>query len=171
MEEEVNTEELVEVEIVREELNRVEEEVVELLSKESVEMERKKMKASKLVFCHLEFMRSSSSPDLHLTQLAAVSPDHHTPVFLPVAPPVLPEYLDNYKLGGDLMQVLTMTRDQEDKNTFLFRPTVLVEEVQRVVCVPEKEALRSFLNFLDGLGPNIILVLNTQTLYMCGTLP
>ena len=165
MEEEVNTEELVEVEIVREELNHVEEEVVELLSKESVEMERKK-----LVFCHLEFMRSSSSPDLHLTQLAAVSPDHHTPVFLPVAPPVLPEYLDNYKLGGDLMQVLTMTRDQEDKNTFLFRPTVLVEEVQRVVCVPEKEALRSFLNFLDGLGPNIILVVFLN-LNMCRTPP
>ena len=75
-----------------------------------------------------------------------------------MVPPVLAEYLDNFKLGGDLMQSLTMTRDPEDKNTFLFRPTVLVEDVPRVVCVPEKEALCSFLKFLEDLGPNIILV-------------
>ena len=77
---------------------------------------------------------------------------------LPVVPHVLAEYLDNYKLGGNLMQALTMTRDPEDKNTFLFRPTVLVEEVPRVVCVPEKEALCSFLKYFEDIGPNIILV-------------
>ena len=141
-----------------------------MLGKDSAEKERKKMTASKFVFCHLEFLRSSPSPDLHLTQLAAVSPDHHPPLFLPVVPPVLAEYLDNYKLGGDLMQVLNMTRDLEGKNTFLFRPTVLVEKVQRVICVPEKEALRSLLDFLDGLGPNITLVL-LLNLNMCGILP
>ena len=117
-----------------------------------------RMNASKLVFCHLEFLRSSSSPDLHLTQLAAVATDHHPPVFLPVAPPVLAEYLDDYKVGGDLMQALTMTRDSEDKNTFLFRPAVLVEDVPRVVCATEKEALCSFLKFLEDHGPKMILV-------------
>ena len=129
-------------------------EVVEGQGKEDAE----KTKSSKLVFCHLEYLRSKSSPNVHLTQLAAVSIGHHPPVFLPVVPPVLAEYLENFKLGGDLMQALTMTRDLEDKNTFLFRPTVLVEEVPRVVCVPEKEALCSFLKFLEDLGPNIILV-------------
>ena len=84
--------------------------------------------------------------------------DRHSPVFLPMVPTVLAEYLDNYRLGGDLMQALTMTRDLEDKNTVLFRPTVLVKEVPRVTCVPEKEALCSFLKFLENLGPNIILV-------------
>ena len=116
-------------------------------------------KTFKMVFCHLEFLRSSSSPDLHLTQLAAfpfpAAPDHLS-VFLPVVPPVLAEYLDHYKVGGDLMQTLTMTR--EGRDTFLFRPPILVEEVQRVVCVPENEALRTFLDFLEMIGPNIILV-------------
>ena len=173
--EELIEEELVEEEFVGEELILFDEEVVEvgdveLPGKDSGEKETKKMKASKFVFCHLEFLRSSSSPDLHLTQLAAVSPDNHLPIFLPVVPPVLAQYLDNYKLGGDLMQALTMTRDLEDKNTFLFRPTVLVEEVRRVVCVPEQEALRSFLNFFDGLGRNIILVV-ILNFYICGTLP
>ena len=129
-------------------------EVVEGQGKDGAEKE----KSSKLVFCHLEFLRSTSSPDLHLTQLAAGSTDHHPPVFLPVVPPVLAEYLEDYKLSGDLMQALTMTRDLEDKNTFLFRPTVLVEEVPRVVCVPEKEALCSFLKYFEDIGPNIILV-------------
>ena len=115
-------------------------------------------KSPKFVFCHLEFLRSASSPNPHLTQLAAVSTDDHSPLFLPVFPPVLAEYLDDYKLSGDLMQALTMTRDLEDKDTFLFRPTVLVEEVPRVACVTEEEALFSFLKFLEDLGPNIILV-------------
>ena len=113
----------------------------------------------KLVFCHLEFLRSSTSPALHLTQLAAcISSDATSSIFLPVSPPVLAEYLDNYKLSGDLMQTLTMTR--EDQGTFLFRPPVLVEEVQRVVCLPENEALQLFLDFLQANGPNIILVIS-----------
>ena len=110
----------------------------------------------KVVFCHLEFLRSSTSPALHLTQLAACISSDATSIFLPVAPPVLDEYLDNYKLSGDLMQTLTMIR--EDQSTFLFRPPVLIEEVQRVVCLPEKKALQAFLDFLQANGPNIILV-------------
>ena len=129
-------------------------EAVERQDKEGAE----ETKSSKLVFCHLEFLRCTSSPDLHLTQLAAVSIGHHPPVFLPVVPPVLAEYLENFKVGGDLMQALTMTRDLEDKNTFLFGPTMLVEEGPRMVCVTEKEALGRFLKFLEDLGPNIILV-------------
>ena len=116
-------------------------------------------KTFKMVFCHLEFLRSSSSPALHLTQLAAyafpAAPDHLS-VFLPVVPPVLAEYLDHYKVGGDLMQTLTMTR--EGRDTFLFRPPILVKEVQRVLCVPESSALCTFLDFLELIGPNIILV-------------
>ena len=116
-------------------------------------------KMYKTVFCHIEFLRSSSSPALHLTQLAAnpfpAAPDHLS-VFLPVAPLVLAEYLDHYKVGGDLMQTLTMTREGSD--TFLFRPPILVEEVERVVCVQESVALRTFLDFLDIIGPNLILV-------------
>ena len=111
----------------------------------------------KVVFCHLELLRSSTSPALHLTQLAAcISSDATSSIFLPVAPTVLVEYLDNYKLSGDLMQTLTMTR--EGHGTFIFRPPVLIEEVQRVVCLPENKALKAFLDFLQANGPNIILV-------------
>ena len=54
------------------------------------------------------------------------------------------------------MQTLTMTR--EDQGTFLFRPPVLVEEVQRVVCLPENEALLLFLDFLQANGPIILVI-------------
>ena len=140
--------------------------VVKIGGKNEAGMKLTKMKAKldnsktyKMVFCHIEFLRTSSSPALHLTQLAAnpllTAPDHLS-VFLPVAPPVLAEYLDHYKVGGDLMQTLTMTREGSD--TFLFRPPILVEEVQRVVCVQESSALRTFLDFLEMIGPNLILV-------------
>ena len=117
----------------------------------------------KMIFCHLEFLCSSNSPDLHLTQLAACSSSSSsdtTSIFLPVAPTVLANYLDNFKLSGDLMQTLTMVKDEQ--GTFLFRPSVLVEDVQRVECLPEIEALAAFLDFLKDNGPNIILVRNCE---------
>ena len=43
-------------------------------------------------------------------------------------PSILPEYLDKYKVCGDLMETLTMVR--KDESTFLFRPTVLVDQSQ-----------------------------------------
>ena len=107
-----------------------------------------------MVFFHLEYLRFSSSPDFHLTQLAAVSPGHE-PVFIPVLPSVLPYILDNYKVEGDLLQALTMT---EEDNAFLFGPTVLVEGAPRVTCVSETVALQKFIEYLETVGPNIILV-------------
>ena len=108
-----------------------------------------------MVFCHLEYLRCSSSPDLHLTQLAAVSPGHE-PVFFPVLPSVLPDILDNYKVEGDLLQVLTMTRED---NAFLFGSTVLMEEAPRTMCLSETVALQKFIEYLQNVGPNIILVI------------
>ena len=40
----------------------------------------------------------------------------------------------------------------------MFRPTVLVERVERVECQREKESLKAFLAFLKQFGPKILLV-------------
>ena len=83
-----------------------------------------------LVSCHLEGLRSSLSPTLHLTQLAATTSTSYTDnstFFRAIAPPGLGSYLDECRVGGDLLQVLHMAR--EDRGTFLFRPPVLVEQV------------------------------------------
>ena len=40
----------------------------------------------------------------------------------------------------------------------MFRPTVLVEKVERVECQREMEALKAFVAFLKPLGPKILLV-------------
>ena len=110
----------------------------------------------KMVFFHLESLSLSSSPGLHLTQLAAVSPGHET-LFLPVLPGVLPNILDKYRVEGNLLQALSMTRDE---NTFKFGSTVLVEEVPRIECVTETAALQKFIEYLENIGPDIVLVLN-----------
>ena len=117
-----------------------------------------------MVFCHLEYLRCSSSPDFHLTQLAAVAPGHE-PVFFPVLPSVLPDILDNYKVEGDLLQVLTMTRED---NAFLFGSTVLVEEAPRTMCLSETVALQKFIEYLQNVGSNIILVIkfNFKSIFM-----
>ena len=84
-----------------------------------------------LVCCHLEGLRSSLSPTLHLTQLAAATSatttSFPTTFFRAIAPPGLGHYLDQCRVGGDLLQVLHMAR--EDRETFLFRPPVLVAQV------------------------------------------
>ena len=122
-------------------------------------------KTFKLVFCHLETLRSSSSSALHLTQLAGsiypASTCTSSMFFTPVLPSILVKYLDKYKVHGDLMGAITMKR--EDNGTFLFRPPVLVEKVERRICVSEREALCSFLDFLEKAGPNIILVIHQKS--------
>ena len=122
-------------------------------------------KTYKLIFFHLEFLRSSTSSDLHLTQLAASIypwPTELFPLpslFIPVLPSILPMYMDKHKVCGDLMKTLNMIR--KDNGTFLFRSPILVDQSQGegLACVSEAEALCTFLDILDRAGPNIILVI------------
>ena len=113
-------------------------------------------KTYKIVFFHFEYLRSSTSSDLHLTQMAAYCNDDS--LFVPVLPSILPEYLDKYKVCGDLMKTLTLIR--KDDGSFLFRPPTLVDKAQEegIRCASEAEALSSFLDMLDRAGPNIIMV-------------
>ena len=115
-----------------------------------------------MVFVHLEYLHFSSSPGLHLTQLAVVSPGHEA-VFSPVLPSVLPDILDNYKVDGDLMRALSMTRKD---NTFQFGSCVLLENVSRIACVSETKGLQKFIEHLESVGPNVILVNLTFTCYI-----
>ena len=67
-----------------------------------------------VVSCHLEGLRSSLSPTLHLTQLAATTSTSYTDsstFFRAIAPPGLGSYLDECRVGGDLLQVLNMARE------------------------------------------------------------
>ena len=90
---------------------------------------------------------------MHLTQLAATTPT--STLFRAIVPPVLAHYLDHYRIGGELLRALNMVREEA---TFLFRPPVLVEQVERVECVREEEALVAFLDKLEGLGKGVVLV-------------
>ena len=74
--------------------------------------------------------------------------------------------MDQCRVGGDLLQALNMAR--EDRDTFLFRPTVLVQQVTftnssctknlQAAAVTEVEAVLAFLTFLQALPPNIISI-------------
>ena len=47
---------------------------------------------------------------------------------------------------------------EEGTSKYLFRPMVLVEEVERVECLSEEEAISNFFTFLNSVGPNVVLV-------------
>ena len=117
--------------------------------------------SNRIVFCHIESLRLSSSPELHLTQVAGACHNPQANVFLPVLPSILPCYLNNYKLGGDIMRTLNLI---ENNGSYLFRPSVLVENTPGIEYVDEDQALRTFLDFLDMIGPNITLVMKSMIL-------
>ena len=50
-----------------------------------------------------------------------------------------------------------MVRDREE-NIFLFRPPVLVRQIERVECVSEEDALLAFVDFLENVGRRVVLV-------------
>ena len=96
----------------------------------------------------------------------------------------LADFLDNYRMSTSLLQTLNMTRyhinpvlffsnvtftREDGTSTFLFRPSVLVKQVERVECIPESEALSNFFTFLMSVGPkNIVLVgLDEDTVGWC----
>merc|ERR1719318_535816 len=111
-----------------------------------------------IVCVHLELFRSSKSGSAKLTQLGCVVSglDHQNSFFKAIKPWSIEKYLDNYKLGGDLLQALHMTR--EDDGTFLFRSRFeAINEEEKIVCVEEREALASFLDFLQSF-PNCVIV-------------
>ena len=47
---------------------------------------------------------------------------------------------------------------EESTSKFLFRPTVLVAEVERVECISEEAAIDAFFAFLKSVGPIVVLV-------------
>ena len=109
----------------------------------------------KLIFCHLELLRSSSSPTTHLTQLAATNTTNLCNVFLPIIPSILIDLLDGFR-AGNLLEAMKMIRT--DQNTFIFREQALVSETERLECVQEKKALDLFFKYLELAGPNVVLV-------------
>ena len=109
----------------------------------------------KLVFCHMEIFRSSFSPTVHLTQLAATNTTNLCNVFLPIIPSILDDLLDRYRVGN-LLEAMKMVR--EDRSTFIFREKVLVSETKRLECVQEGKAMELFFKYLELAGPNVVLV-------------
>ena len=84
-------------------------------------------------------------------------------------------YLDHYKLGGDLLQALHMTR--EDDGTWLFRSRFeVIKEAEKIVCHQESEAIASLLDFLlnypncivVGVDEDTVAILVKKLKYFCG---
>ena len=110
-----------------------------------------------IISVHIELFRSNKSPSTKLTQIGCVVPGlKQSKFFKAIKPRGLEKYLDTYKLGGDLLQALHMTR--EDDGSFQFRSQFeIVEDAQKIVCVEESEALEGFLNFLENF-PNCVIL-------------
>ena len=61
-----------------------------------------------------------------------------------IKPHGLEKYIDTYKLGGDLLKALHMTK--ENDGTFQFRSQFeIIDEKRKILCVDEGKALEDML--------------------------
>jgi len=115
-----------------------------------------------IVGVHIELFRSSKQSSTSLTQIGCVVHDYDDSFFKSIKPSGIDEYLDCYKLGGDLLQALHMTR--EDDGTFLFRKQFEdVEKCNKVICIEESEAILSLLKYLQKYPNCVILGVDEDT--------
>merc|ERR1719233_887823 len=115
-----------------------------------------------IVSVHLELFRSRKRLSTSLAQIGCIVHGSEDSFFRSIKPSGLEEYLDRYKLGGDLLQALHMTR--EDDGTFLFRKQFEdVEKRNKIVCVEESEAISSLLRYLEKYPNCVILGVDEDT--------
>ena len=92
-----------------------------------------------IVSTHIELFRSNKSHSSKLTQVSCLVSgldSGSASFFRAIKPWGLENYLDNYKLGGDLLKALHMTREEDGK--FLYRSQFeTVEEDDKIVCFEE----------------------------------
>eukprot|EP00092_Neocalanus_flemingeri_P006012 GFUD01006478.1.p1 GENE.GFUD01006478.1~~GFUD01006478.1.p1 ORF type:complete len:613 (-),score=116.47 GFUD01006478.1:6-1694(-) len=107
-----------------------------------------------VVSTHIELFRSNKSPSNKLTQVSCCVSGYA--FFRAIKPRGLESYLDNYKLGGDLLKALNMTR--EDDGTFLYRCQFeIVDDDDKIFFVDERKALKELLDFLQNFPGCVIL--------------
>ena len=109
-----------------------------------------------IVSVHLELFRSRFGKhcSTKLTQIGCVASDGDC-FFRSIKPSGIEDYLNNYKLGGDLLQALHMTCED---GTFLFRTRFeTTEKSDNYACVEEDATLSCLLEFLQKY-PNCIIV-------------
>jgi len=112
---------------------------------------------------HLELFRSNKLSSNKLTQIGCVVLGSNPCLFFKAVTPCgLEKYLDHCKLGGDLLQALHMTR--EDDGTFLFRSRFEAIEGEKIICIKENEALQSFLDFLGNYPNSVLLGVDEDTI-------
>jgi hypothetical protein len=135
---------------------------------EEIKLKTKEKKSPKLkegdypiVSIHIELFRSNKSTSTKLTQLSCFVYGSDS-FFRGIKPRGLKKYLDNYKVGGDLLKALHMTR--EDDGTFLYRSQFeIVEDENKILCVDEGEALMEFLVFLEDFPRCVILGVDEES--------
>jgi len=116
-----------------------------------------------IISVHVELLRSSQNLSTSLTQIGCEAFGSDDSFFRSIKPSCLEEYLDCYKLGGDLLQAVHMTREED--GTFLFRERFEdVEKSNKVVCVEESEALGSLRAYLQKYPNCVILGVDQETL-------
>ena len=84
-------------------------------------------KGYQFVFVHIETFASNKSSSTHLTQIGCYAGSSE--FFCAIKPSGLARYLDRFKLGGDLLKALHMTREED--GTFQFRSQFEIVSDQR----------------------------------------
>ena len=92
-------------------------------------------KSYQFLFVHIETFNSNKSSSTHLTQIGCSAGSSE--FLCAIKPSGLARYLDRFKLGGDLLKALHMTREED--GTFQFRSQfeIVSDQREELICVSD----------------------------------
>ena len=119
-----------------------------------------------IVAIHIETFKTKSSQNVDLCQIgcSVIGKNSQKSFFRPIIPSSLPQFLDNYKMEGDLLKVLHMVNVDMDRFEFREKMEEIKEEQYKKFCVSEKMALKELGTFLKGLKNCILFAIDKETI-------
>jgi len=121
-----------------------------------------------LLCLHLDTFKASNESTFTISQLgcctANLSNNKPETFFTPIKPPKLENYLENYKMEGDLLKALHVT--DSDKGRFEFRAQFEIKrkEKNKIYCTSETEAIDNLKTILKTHERIIIFAIDKETI-------
>jgi len=114
------------------------------------------------VFIEMETMKASNSEYKEITQIGAVGcgDNKSKKLFKAIEPKNLNHYLENFKMGGDLLKTLHIQKDAFNNFEFRKQFEILKGDKDEKKCVNEETALESLSTFLESFENCVIISLS-----------
>ena len=120
-----------------------------------------------LISVHLDTFKASNEKKFTISQIGcstSLTGDKEDTFFAPIKPANLENYLENYKMEGDLLKALHITESDNGKFEFRAQFEIKRKEKNKIYCSSEEEALENIKIFLRKHSNVILFAIDKETI-------